>query len=120
MDDARVWSCEESLWIGDAELYQTGVDDQCLMVLPAPPFVFTGQQAKEAVNNTPRWQKVEFLDQQVSRPQEGLIVIAYGVRASHEERGTYHAYCTSTYRRLGHEDWQVVSHQQTVPLTSNG
>ena len=117
MDDARIWSFEESLWIASPEHYRESIDDQCLMVLPALPFVFTGEQSIAAVSQTPRWDQVELSERQVARPQEGLMVIAYKARASRgEER--YSAFCTSTYRRLKHDDWRVVQHQQTVPLTT--
>ena len=33
-----------------------------------------------------------------------------------EER--YVAYCTSTYQRVGEQDWRVIQHQQTVPVTT--
>ena len=115
MDDDRVWAFEESLWIGDADHYRESIDPACLMVLPTPPFVLGGDEAVAAVTATPRWEKVELGDTRVSRPEEGLIVVAYRARASRgEER--YEAHCTSTYRRRGHEDWQVVQHQQTPPL----
>jgi len=119
VDDNRVWNFEESLWTASAEHYQQSVDDECLMVLPAPPFVLSGQQAIDAVKDTPRWDKVAFSEQQVARPQEGLIVVAYHVDA---ERGDerYAAYCTSTYRWLSHENWSVVQHQQMVPLKTAG
>jgi len=116
MDDDRVWSFEESLWTGDAEHYRACIDDECLMVLPAPPFVMTGQQAIEAVANTPRWSKVVLSQRQIMRPQEGLIVVAYHARAEREGTQPYEAHCTSTYRRLSHEEWRVVQHQQTPPL----
>ncbi|MGI4748237.1 MAG: DUF4440 domain-containing protein [Janthinobacterium lividum] len=116
MDDGRVWSFEESLWVGDAEHYRASIDDECLMVLPAPPFVMSGQQAIEAVAATPRWSKVELSERQVKRPQEGLIVIAYKARAERDGVTPYEAHCTSTYRRLAHEDWRVIQHQQTPPL----
>ena len=112
MDDARIWEFERALWVGDAALYEEAIDDQCLMLVPAPPFVLTGRQAIEAVKQTPRWTEVEFSDGQVARPQEGLIVIAYDVRAA-KEGEAYEAHCTSTYRRLAHEEWRVVQHQQT-------
>jgi len=118
MDDDRVWTFEESLWTADAAHYQESIDDECLMVLPAPPFVFTGQQAIDAVKDTPRWEKVELSERQVARPQEGLIVVAYRANASRgEER--YEAHATSTYRRLAHEEWRVVQHQQTPPLAAS-
>jgi hypothetical protein len=115
MDDDRVWSFEKSLWTGDADHYRELVDDECLMVLPNPPFVMSGKQAIEAVAATPRWSKIELSKERISRPQEGLIVIAYNAKASRDDE-TYEANCTSTYRRLSHEVWRVVQHQQTPPL----
>lgn len=126
MDDNRIWSFEESLWTASAEHYAESIDDACLMVLPAPPFVFTGRQSVEAVANTPRWEQVSLSERQVSRPQEGLIVIAYKAEARQGARA-YTAYCTSVYRHLPgaggertEDRWQVVQHQQTVPLTAAG
>ncbi|KQO68521.1 hypothetical protein ASF22_19820 [Methylobacterium sp. Leaf87] len=115
MDDNRVWSFEKSLWVGDADHYRELVDGECLMVLPHPPFVMSGKQAIEAVANTPRWSSIDISNGQISRPQEGLIVIGYNAKASRDDE-TYEANCTSTYRRLSHEEWRVVQHQQTPPL----
>ena len=118
MDDERVWSFEESLWVGDAEHYRALIDDECLMVLPAMPFIVTGQQAVDAVASTPRWSKADLSERQVARPQEGLIVIAYKAVAEREGISPYEAHCTSTYRRLAHEEWRVIQHQQTPPLVA--
>ena len=112
MDDDRVWSFEKSLWTGGADRYHELVDDECLMALPQPPYVFSGTQAIEAVSDTPRWSDIEIDDGRIARPQEGLIVIAYTVKATRGDE-TYEAHCTSTYRRLSHEEWRVVQHQQT-------
>jgi hypothetical protein len=117
MDDQRVWAFEESLWTADADHYRESIDDECLMVLPQPPFVMSGAQAIEAVAATPRWSSVDLSDRQVARPEEGLIVVAYHARATKGDE-TYEAHCTSTYRRRGHEDWLVVQHQQTPSLTA--
>lgn len=84
MDDGRVWSFEESLWTGDAEHYRALIDDECLMVLPARPFVVSGGEAVEAVSATPRWEKVELTERRVARPQEGLIVVAYKALAERD------------------------------------
>lgn len=114
MDDERVWQFEESLWTGDAEHYRACIDDESVMVVPTKPFVVTGMQAADAVSDTPRWESVAFSNQQIMRPQKGLIVIGYTAEAVRgEER--YVAHCTSTYRRLAHEEWRVVQHQQTPP-----
>lgn len=119
MDDARIWELETSLWTGGPERYRELVDEACLMVLPAPPYVLSGEQAIEAVASTPQWSEAELSEQQVSRPAEGLVVVAYHIRVSREHE-TYAARCTSTYRRLGDEAWTVVQHQQTPPLAAAG
>lgn len=118
MDDDRVWTFEESLWTGDADHYRESIDDECLMVLPAPPFVMSGTQAIEAVAATPRWSSVELTGKQIARPEEGLIVVAYHARASKDDGEGYEAHCTSTYRRLAHDEWRVVQHQQTPPIAT--
>ena len=118
MDDERVWSFERDLWIGDPALYDRAIDGECLMVVPTPPFVLTGEQAAETVKATPRWTEVEFAEQRISRPQEGLLVVAYKVNASKSDGESFEAYCTTTYRRLAHEDWRVIQHQQTPVLRS--
>jgi hypothetical protein len=119
MDDDRIWSFEQSLWTEGPDNYREKCDDQILMVLPHPPYVFAGEQAIEAVANTPVWDRAELTERQVSRPQEGLIVIAYRVRAEKEGHQGYEAHCTSVLRWLEHEVWRVVQHQQTPPLAAS-
>lgn len=118
MDDSRIWAFEESLWTGDAEHYRELIDDECVMVLPEQPFVLSGREAIEAVADTPRWSTVVFSDRQVMRPQEGLITMAYKAEAEGAETSGYVAYCTTTLRRLAHDEWRVVQHQQTPPPTA--
>lgn len=114
MDDDRIVEFERSLWIGEGDVYRRCVSPDCLMVVPAEPFLLRGEQAIEAVENTPRWDDVEISGLEIDRAQEGLIVIGYRADASRgPERFT--AYCTSTYQRRGDHDWQVIQHQQTVP-----
>ncbi len=115
MEDNRVWAFEESLWIGDADHYRELIDDECVMVLPEQPFVLKSDAAIEAVAHTPRWSSVTFSEQQVMRPQEGLITIAYKAQAERDGSSGYTAYCTTTMRRLEHDVWRVVQHQQTPP-----
>ncbi|QXT35658.1 DUF4440 domain-containing protein [Sphingomonas sanguinis] len=115
MDDERLWSFEESLWTQGPDNYREKVDAEVVMVLPHPPFVLTGESAIAAVADTPVWDSAELTERQVSRPQEGLIVIGYHVAASRGDE-TYEAHCTSVIRRLEHEVWRVVQHQQTPKL----
>jgi len=117
VDDDRVWSFEKSLWTGGADHYRELVDDECLMALPQPPYVLGGREAIEAVADTPRWSEIAIEDGRIARPQEGLIVIAYTAKASRDGE-TYEARCTSTYRRLAHEEWRVVQHQQTPRIVA--
>lgn len=119
MEDARIWSFEESLWSADPGEYEAKVDDAVVMVLPNEPHVLCGEAAKKAVENTPRWSEVELSERQVSRPQEGLIVIAYHARVSREGE-SYAAWCTSTLRRIAHDEWTVVQHQQTPAVGAGG
>lgn len=118
MDDARVWAFEESLWVGDADHYRELIDDECLMALPTPPFVLTGEQSVKAVSDTPRWSSVDFSGGRIMRPQEGLIVIGYKAKAERDGVDPYEAHCTSVYRRLEHDEWRVVQHQQTPLLVA--
>lgn len=118
MDDAQIWTLEESLWTGGPERYRELVGDACVMVLPTAPFVFTGQQAIEAVSDTPRWSEVAFGDQQVMQPQDGVVVIAYHVKAKREGADAYEAYCTTTWQRSDPDEWHVVQHQQTPPIAA--
>ena len=120
MDDERVWGSEEGLWTGSAENYRATIDDECLMVLPAKPFIVTGRQAADAVSDTPRWAKVTLTDRKVARPQEGLVVVAYMAKAERDGQQAYEAHCTTVYRRLEHDKWRVVQHQQTPPLLQPG
>lgn len=117
MDDARVWTFEQGLWTGDADHYRELVDKDCLMVLPAEPHILGGSAAIEAVAKTPRWTSVDITEGQISRPEEGLIVVAYKAHAEKDGEAGYEAWCTSTYRRLEHDVWRVVQHQQTPPLS---
>lgn len=112
MDDERIWKFEEELWTGGDKVYRERVSADCLMALPSEPYIFGGDAATQAVQDTPKWDEVEFRDTQVSRPQEGLIIIAYRAEARRGDK-SYHALCTSTLRRLAHEEWDVVQHQQT-------
>lgn len=114
MDDARLWGSEKSLWTTDHAGYQAVISDDALMVLPGQRHVLAGADAVEAVSATPQWTDVTFTDQKVSRPQEGLIVVAYAVEAKTEGEH-YSARCTTTYLRLAHEEWRVIQHQQSLP-----
>jgi hypothetical protein len=116
MDDSRIWQFEESLWKASEELYRHRIAEDAQFVVPNKPFVLSGTQAAEAMATTPRWDDIAFTDQRVSRPHEGLIVIAYHAEARKGDE-TYTAWCTTTMLRHSHDDWVVIQHQQTPPLS---
>ncbi|MEO1695393.1 MAG: nuclear transport factor 2 family protein [Pseudomonadota bacterium] len=116
MEDDRVRDFERALWLGDADHYRKTVADDCVMVLPEEPYVMSGKQAIEAVASTPRWSQVALEDLTISRPEEGLIVIAYVAHAHRDDGSDYRARCSSTLRRLEPETWRVVQHHQTAEL----
>ena len=113
MQDDRLWGFEQSLWLEGRDNYKEKVDSEVVMVLPQPPYVLTGEAALHAVMATPVWDRAELTERRVARPQEGLIVIAYRVRAEKDGHSGYEAWCSSVFRRLEHEHWTVVQHQQT-------
>ena len=116
MDDERLWGFEQSLWLEGPDNYREKVDPAVVMVLPRPPFVLAGEAALTAVVDTPVWDHAELTDRTVSRPQEGLIVVGYRVRAKKDGHAAYEAWCTSTIRRIEHEVWRVVQHGQLPAL----
>jgi hypothetical protein len=114
MDDDRIVEFERALWIGEGDVYRRCVSNDCLMVVPDQPFLLRGEDAIEAVEQTPRWSHVDLSDVQINRAREGLIVVGYRADACRgQER--FSAYCTSTYQRVGPDDWRVIQHQQTLP-----
>jgi hypothetical protein len=119
MDDARIWEFEESLWKADEAHYRASIDEAYVLVVPMEPYILDGQQAAERLAQTPDWETVTFENRHVSRPEEGLIVIGYHAQAMRGDEH-YDAWCSSTYRRLAHEDWRVVQHQQTVKPVAAG
>lgn len=52
------------------------------MVLPGHQNALAGADAVHTVTTTPKWTQVTFSEQNVARPQEGLIVVAYAVEAA--------------------------------------
>lgn len=113
MDDDRVWTFEKSLWRASEERYHDRVDPECVMALSHAPHLLSGQDAINAVSGTPEWDEVALSDRTISRPQEGLIVVGYTVRAGKGDT-EFVAACTSVYRRKAHEDWTVVQHAQVA------
>lgn len=116
MDDEQIWAFEDSLWRATPEHYRESIDPACLMVVPAPPFVLSGEAAVAAASNTPRWAEAKFSETRVSRVAAGLIVIAYRMLATTPGADPYDAHCSSVYREAADGKWTVIQHQQTPVL----
>lgn len=117
MEDQRAWAIETSLWTGDPSHLMAAVDKGCLMVVPSEPHILTAAAAFRSMSDAPRWSEVTFGNTHVSRPEKGLIVLAYTAHARRDEGEPYVAHCTSTWRRQRHEDWRLVQHQQTPEVS---
>lgn len=117
MEDQRAWSLEESLWTGEPSLIPAVIDRECLMVIPTPPHILSADVAVGAMTDAPRFSQVRFGNAQISRPEKGLIVLAYTAHARRAGDEPYVAHCTSTWRRLRHQDWRLVQHQQTPGIS---
>jgi hypothetical protein len=119
LEDETVWKYEESLWTGDAQHYRESIDPACLMVLPAKPFIMSGEEAVKAVADTPRWSEVTLSDRRLTRQEDSVIVVAYKAVAKRETGNPYEAHCTTTYRKVTGDQWRVIQHQQTPPLAAS-
>lgn len=117
MKDKHIWAAEKRLWTGVADEYETQIDETCLMVVPADPFILEGSEAVDAMAQSPRWADVAFENPHLTRPVRGTIVLAYHAVARRDGAGEYRAHCTTTWRRFAKGDWRVIQHQQTPPLT---
>lgn len=113
MEDQRAWATEESLWTGLPAGYVGLIDKACLMVVPADPHILEADDAVHSMSDVLRWSGVDFTHGRLSRPEEGLIVLAYTAHARRNAGEGYVAHCTSTWRRKEQGDWKLVQHQQT-------
>ncbi|MBO9574475.1 MAG: DUF4440 domain-containing protein [Sphingobium sp.] len=113
MEDERVWHHEKLLWTGSHEEFNHAIEAHSLVVGPMPPFVMEGQEIIQTVAKGPRFADVTMAHRRIARPQEGLIVVAYKAIAPGHGEDDYNAWCTTTWRRIAHDEWRVVQHQQT-------
>ena len=112
MDDERVWALEESLWTGGPDNFRNLLDEASLTLVPTAPFLLDSEQTIASIEKAPRWKEVVMAHRKVVRPQEGLIVLGYRAVARRDEAEDYNAWCTSTWRRVAHDEWRLVQHQQ--------
>ncbi len=81
MDDTRSGTLRKACGAPRKGGTNERVDPECVMALSHAPYLFHGEAAVEAVTGTPEWDEVAFSNRHISRPQEGLIVVGYEVKA---------------------------------------
>lgn len=113
MTDEDAWRVEESLWTGLPSEFADRVSAHCLMAFADPVDVISGTEAAEGLNALERWATVEMTAKQLTRPGEGLVILAYRAEGQRDLAPAYRAYCTSTYHRSDGGRWLLVQHQQT-------
>src|SRR5215218_1518439 len=59
MTDDRAWTEEELFWISGEEHYRKMLDDECIMVFPAPAGIIAGPDIALSLKNAPRWRLIQ-------------------------------------------------------------
>jgi hypothetical protein len=112
MTDDEAWASEQDFWTGSEEHYRRMLDDDCVMVFPAPAGIVAGQDIMNSLKDAPRWSSVRMTKRQARRSSSDVLVLAYQAEARREGADAYRAYCTSTYAcETGR--WRLIQHQQT-------
>jgi hypothetical protein len=111
MTDEDAWAVEERLWTGGEAYFAKAIDPACLMIFPGAG-VLDAEASLDGLKAAPRWQSVEMDARRVTRPADGLIVLAYRARGHREGQKPYEAWCGSSYRFAAGE-WRLFQHQQT-------
>ncbi len=113
MTDEDAWRMEERFWTGGEDHYREALDPACVMAFPPPAGIVQGPGIAESLVGAPRWASVAMAEKHACRPSDDLLVLAYEALGQRDGvAGPYHAYCTSTYRRVG-DRWRLIQHQQT-------
>jgi hypothetical protein len=59
MTDDRAWTEDKLFRTGGEEHYRRMLDDECIMVFPAPAGIIAGPDIARSLKNAPRWAVVE-------------------------------------------------------------
>jgi hypothetical protein len=110
MDEDDIWTLEERLWTGGAEVYARHMHPACVMTLPSVG-ILRGSAIADSVCDAPRWRDIEMTDRTLDRPDEGVAVLAYRASGSAAHGTRYVATCASVYLRVFGE-WLLAYHGQ--------
>lgn len=110
MDVGRVWEVEESLWRDGADAFRRHLDESALVVVPGA--TLDKAQTVRAIEDAPRWERLERDGEQTRDLGRGLLLLHYRASAHRGDRAAYRAGVSSVYDTAG-ECPRLVFHQQT-------
>lgn len=108
----HLWTLENRLWSGGADIYRQNLHRDCLMAFAHPAGVMTYDAIIKAISIAPRWRDVAITERVTMTPREDVAVLGYRVWASREASDAYAAICSSTWLDEGGL-WRLVQHQQS-------
>jgi hypothetical protein len=110
MTDDQAWTGEELFWTGGEEHYSKMLDDECIMVFPAPAGIIAGPDIAHSLGNAPRWSAVEMTNKHVRRSSPDVLVLAYKAEATRKDADFY---AGKSARKLSAE---VTEHSDALDL----
>ena len=106
---------EQRFWDGGADVYEEFLDDQALMVFPAPVGVLVRDETIASIEAAQRWTEARFDDVRLLPLTDDVVVLTYRASARREEDTTeYRAVASSVYV-LRADGWRLAVHQQSPP-----
>ena len=110
MTDTDLWSLERELWTGGAPVFSRLCDAHALMAFPPPVGVLTLADALDALEQAPRWTRVEMTAAKQTRSGD-VAVLGYHAEAAGPDGETRKWVCASTWRATD-AGWRLVQHSQ--------
>ena len=108
---------EHRFWDGGADVYERYLDDEALMVFPAPVGVLVRDETIASISAAQRWTDASFDDVRLLTVTDDVVVLTYRAAARREEDTTeYRAVASSVYVRRA-DGWRLAVHQQSPPAT---
>lgn len=106
---------ERRFWHGGADDYERHLDDEALLVFPAPVGVLDRSETIASISVAQRWAEVRLDDVRVVDLTGDVAVLTYEATARREDDTTsYRAFATSVYVRRA-DGWRLAVHQQSPP-----
>ncbi|MBW3096917.1 nuclear transport factor 2 family protein [Pseudohoeflea coraliihabitans] len=108
---AELWDLEREFWSRDADFFAEHMAEHAVMVIPVQQGILSGEEILETLGDAPRWQEVDFADQQLIEADH-FALLSYRAHGAREDGSDYRARCATGYIRDG-DGWRLISHQQT-------